>query len=62
MSRSYRGGKGPGYEYWASRSNKKGIEWHPGKKSKKFTHKQERQRGKELPDDDTTNGEEESPN
>lgn len=45
MSRSNRGSKGPGYEYWASR-------WHPGGElpgrfTKQKTHRFERRNAKE---------------
>ncbi len=45
MSRTVKGGKGCGYEYWSSRPyNKSGSQ--PGKYTKKRTHKAERQEGK----------------
>lgn len=44
MSRSKKGGKGPGYEYGKSRLHK-GYE-EPGKYTKKLTHKKERRNGK----------------
>lgn len=39
MSRTNRGEKGSGYEYWSRRS--KGLGWYtkPGRKAKKFTTK-----------------------
>lgn len=43
MSRTKKGSKGPGYEYWKSRMG--GIE-DPGAETKKFTHKKERSRAK----------------
>lgn len=45
MSRSKKGSKGPGYEYWAKRPGNKGG-GIPGRFSKKRTHKMERQCGK----------------
>jgi len=45
MSRSKRGAKGPGYEYWTARpGNKQGGQ--PGKATKKATHKAERRLAK----------------
>lgn len=49
MSRTVKGSKGPGYEYWSARPfNKGGGELSPngGKHTKKRTHKAERQIGK----------------
>ncbi|SAL02787.1 hypothetical protein AWB80_08439 [Caballeronia pedi] len=49
MSRSIRGGKGPGFEYWTARPfNKHGGTLSPngGKFHKKRTHKAERQEGR----------------
>ena len=46
MSRTIKRQKGPGYEYWKSRSNKHAIEWSPGKWAKTKTHKLERQQAK----------------
>lgn len=45
MSRSRKGSKGPGYEYWTARPGNKqgGI---PGKHTKKQTHKAERRLAK----------------
>lgn len=44
MSRTNKGGKGPGYEYWTARpGNKNGGS--PGRATKKATHKTERQQG-----------------
>lgn len=43
MSRSKRGGKAPGYEYWGTRPNRAGA---TGKKAKQITHKIERQKNK----------------
>ena len=47
MSRSTKGSKGPGYEYWSARPGNEpgGI---PGKVTKKKTHKAERRLGKDL--------------
>lgn len=45
MSRTMKGSKGPGYEYWSARpGNRHGA--YPGKSSKKLTHKAERRAGK----------------
>jgi hypothetical protein len=44
MSRTKKGSKGPGYEYWKSRLG--GIE-DPGAVTKKLTHKKERNRSRE---------------
>lgn len=46
MSRTSRGSKGSGYEYWTARPGNKagGV---PGKLTKKTTHKSERQQGKQ---------------
>ncbi|WP_320535302.1 hypothetical protein [Robbsia andropogonis] len=49
MSRSVRGSKGPGHEYWAKRpGNRHGGTLSPngGKHHKKRTHKMERQEGR----------------
>lgn len=49
MSRTRRGGKGPGYEYWSARPfNQAGgtISPHGGKHTKKRTHKAERAEGR----------------
>ena len=47
MSRTKRGSKAPGFEYWGKRpGNKHGQT--PGELSKKFTHKKERQAAKNL--------------
>jgi hypothetical protein len=49
MSRTKRGSKGPGYEYWSARPfNKAGgcISPNGGKHTKKRTHKAERQMNK----------------
>lgn len=45
MSRTIKGGKGPGYEYWSKRPGSGGA---TGKKAKKFIHHTERQRNKKL--------------
>lgn len=45
MSRTKKGSKAPGQEYWTPRpGNKYGA--HPGKFTKRKTHKAERQQGK----------------
>lgn len=48
MSRTKKGAKGPGYEYWSKRPM---SGWGPCKVVKKFTHKIERQRNKPKPKD-----------
>lgn len=46
MSRTTRGGKGPGFEYWTKRpGNRNGGT--PGVFTKKTTHRTERQQGKQ---------------
>lgn len=45
MSKSKKGAKGPGYEYWSRRP---GNIQTPGKSAKKITHKIERLRNKLL--------------
>ena len=55
MSRTKKGGKGPGYEYWSARpGNRCGGTLSPngGKHTKKRTHKAERQQGKQESKDD----------
>lgn len=47
MSRTYKGSKGPGYEYWKSRYSPGAIE-DPGHFMKKLTHKRERQQSKKI--------------
>ncbi|MNK29197.1 hypothetical protein D3C87_475880 [compost metagenome] len=44
MSRTKRGSKGPGYEYWGKRPPS--GHHAPGAKAKRVTHKAERQQGK----------------
>jgi len=44
MSRTRKGGKGPGYDFWSRRSSV----GHYGKFSKKVTRKQERARDKQI--------------
>lgn len=49
MSRTKKGAKGPGYEYWAARPFNSGgglTSPHGGKHTKKRTHKAERQQHK----------------
>jgi hypothetical protein len=41
MSRTRKGSKGPGYEYWGRRPAKMKFP-SPGKETKKITHRQER--------------------
>lgn len=45
MSKTNRGNKGPGYEYWSKRNYKDMI--RPGKTSKKITVRAERRKNKE---------------
>lgn len=45
MSRTTRGEKGPGFDYWSRRHKGNGITGY-GKSVKKMTHKCERQEGK----------------
>ena len=50
MSRTVKGGKGPGFEYWTARpGNKNGGTLSPrgGKHAKRATHKAERQQGRQ---------------
>jgi len=48
MSRTKKGSKGPGYEFWSRRPNK-GRD--PGKDTKKNTHRLERKAGKQEAQD-----------
>lgn len=43
MSRTKKGGKGPGYEYWKSRLHPQGET--PGRLTKRLTHRKERRDG-----------------
>lgn len=45
MSRTRKGSKGPGYEYWGSRYSPGAIE-DPGRFTKILTHRRERRRAK----------------
>jgi hypothetical protein len=45
MSRTKKGAKGPGYEYWSKRPNSMSA---PGKISKKRTHRLERIESKKI--------------
>lgn len=45
MSRTVRGAKGPGYEYWSARPGNKGGAGRPGKSTKVQTHRVERRQG-----------------
>ena len=56
MSRTRRGGKGPGYEYWGRRPC---SGFNPGKESKVIVHQIERAREKELLLDETKEMEDE---
>lgn len=47
MSRTIRGEKGPGYDYWNRRPTK-GMWTFPGKFTKRWTHRKERRLGKEF--------------
>jgi hypothetical protein len=51
MSRSRKGQKGPGYEYWGRRANGEG-KWlrDPGRATKTQTHRRERRAGKVVED------------
>jgi hypothetical protein len=52
MSRTRKGSKGPGYEYWGKRPGTlKGWCYSPGKKAKKLTHRAERREGKKIVED-----------
>lgn len=44
MSRTNRGSKGPGYEYWSRRPT---LDWNIGAEAKRFTHRAERREGEE---------------
>lgn len=44
MSRSKRGAKGPGYEYWSKRPC---VGMNPGAETKRLTHRLERIQGKQ---------------
>jgi hypothetical protein len=49
MSRTRKGTKGPGYEYWTARPGNRGggtISPNGGKHTKKWTHRAERQEGR----------------
>jgi hypothetical protein len=46
MSRTSKGGKGGGYEYWTARPFNRGGS-RPGAYSKRRTHRAERQQGKQ---------------
>lgn len=46
MSRSRKGDKGCGFEYWSKRPGTKKTGGSPGKFSKKYTHRLERIEGK----------------
>ncbi|QDP67478.1 MAG: hypothetical protein Tp138OMZ00d2C19078221_50 [Prokaryotic dsDNA virus sp.] len=48
MSRTIKGSKGAGYEYWSRRPNSCSI---PGRFNKRLTHRIERQQGKVMSDD-----------
>lgn len=50
MSDTNKGTKGAGYEYWGRRSHWSKAS-RPGKLSKQWTHKRERQQGKKEADD-----------
>lgn len=45
MSKTEKGGKRPGYEYWSRRPF---AGWAPGSKTKRLTHKAERAEAKEV--------------
>ena len=46
MSRTIKGSKGPGYEYWKSRLHRWGE--LPGRRTKTLTHRKERRSAKTL--------------
>jgi hypothetical protein len=46
MSRSYKGTKGPGYEYWGKRPGNQYGNSDVGASGKKHTHRKERQQNK----------------
>lgn len=46
MSRTRKGSKGHGHEYWSRRPHSNSCGCLPGKLSKKLTHKAERQESK----------------
>jgi hypothetical protein len=46
MSRTKRGEKGAGYDYWKSRCNNYHAEDKPGRFTKRLTHKEERRKAK----------------
>jgi hypothetical protein len=46
MSRTKKGGKGPGYEYWTARPGSR-CGGSPGAATKRLTHRSERQDGKQ---------------
>lgn len=49
MSRTKKGGKGPGYEFWSKRPGKGEYGGTDGSKyGKKLTHKAERREGKDV--------------
>jgi hypothetical protein len=50
MSRTLKGGKGPGYEYWKSRLHRWGE--RPGRYTKVRTHRKERRRTREVEDEE----------
>ena len=49
MSRSKKGSKGPGYEYWGRRTGKGKGGRDPGPFTKRQTHRKERRDGKKPP-------------
>lgn len=48
MSRSKRGSKAPGFEFWSKRGNSIGKFYSCGKYTKHLTHKRERDSGKKI--------------
>lgn len=46
MSRTNKGSKGPGFDYWKSRLRKYGWWEKPGPLTKLLTHRKERREGK----------------
>jgi hypothetical protein len=57
MSRTRKGAKGPGWEYWSRRPC---SGWNPSKEHKQITHQIERAREKELIQDEIREMEDES--
>lgn len=56
MSRTNKGSKGPGFDYWKSRLRKYGWWEKPGPLTKRLTHRKERREGKKTVKDNTVYG------